>query len=514
MAGLVENFDREGRLSREQQHPQVLQCPQSNDLSRSHYGPLSGSAGFEYTNNTDLDSLTGFQTSPESVVDEDDDASFQEQQISFHRSKVADGLSHGEWDEAENHLSILLKDLNIDENPDMQILQAMTYNSKARWQEAHDLLKNFKHQSTSEPEMSARAYYAKAVALYKLRDYEASHTNSRRGLAVVEKFLTEDTQQKYKSEFGDLAARTLEDLGNTTQAAKAQYYKSLIHESHTEDPILLVTTVSQSSTPPTTEESEASKAKLIADMQKYRLSFGHDGKILVGRQKDIFYALKAALDSDNLPLMTIICTNDWCATQSLRESPIYYDLDPPMPQYAWRATTLLHVVSGSHSKYSAPMAQLLLDRGANPQTTLFEGITPLHICARQTNAEVASVLIKNGANIEARSITGKPPIHFAAWKASWNADVRILKMLISAGANINAKNSGGYTALHWCMFDGRSSAPIEVLLKRPEIDKYVRAGNHKTPWDIFWEHEEEFMEKGEEKRVQILYTLKRYGITR
>lgn len=513
MAGLVENVDREGRLSREQQHLQALQCPQSNDLSRSQYVSRAGSVDAENTSNTDP-SLRNSQTSSESVADEDDDASSQEQQISFHRSKVADGLSHGEWDKAESHLEILLKDLNIDDSPDMQILQAMTYNSKARWQEAHDLLKDFRHQSTSEPELSARAYYAKAVALYKLRDYEASHTNSRRGLAVVEKFLTGTTRQKYRSEFGDLAARTLEDLGNTSQSAKAQYYKSIIHGSHTEDPILLVTTVSQSSTPPTLEESEASEAKLIADMQKYRLSFGHDRKVLVGRQKDIFSALKAALDSDNLPLMTLICSNEWCATQCLRESPIYFDLDPPMPQYAWRATTLLHVVAGSHSKYSAPMAQLLLDKGANPQTTLFEGITPLHICARQTNAEVASVLIKNGANIEVRSITGKPPIHFAAWKASWNADVRILNMLISAGANINAKNSGGYTALHWCMFDGRSSAPIEVLLKRPEIDKYVRAGNHKTPWDIFWEHEEEFMEKGEEKRVQILYTLKRYGITR
>ncbi|KAK6519455.1 hypothetical protein TWF281_003289 [Arthrobotrys megalospora] len=513
MAGLVENVDRQEWLSREQQHLQAYQCPQSNDTPRSQYGPRSGSADVAGTNKTDS-SLTETDTGTESVADDDDDASFQEQQISFHRSKVADGLSQGEWDEAESHLSILLKDFEISDSPDMQILQAMTYNSKARWQEAFDLLKDFKHQSTSEPELSVRAYYSKAVSLYKLRDYEASHTNSRRGLVVIEKFLTGATQQKYKSEFCDLAARTLEDLGNTTQASKAQFYKSLIHDGHTEDPILLVTTVSQSAIAPTPEESEASQAKLLADMQKHRLSFGHDGKVLVGRQKDIFNALHAALGSDNLPFMTLICSNEWCATQSLRESPIYFDLDPPMPQYAWRATTLLHVVAGSHSKYSAPMAQMLLDNGANPQTTLFEGITPLHICARQTNAEVASVLIKNGANIEARSITGKPPIHFAAWKASWNADVRILKMLISAGANINAKNSGGYTALHWCMFDGRSSAPIEVLLRRPEIDKYVRAGNHKTPWDIFWEHEEEFMEKGEDKRVQILYTLRRYGITR
>ncbi|KAK6348533.1 hypothetical protein TWF718_006321 [Orbilia javanica] len=517
MAGLVENVDREGRLSREQEHLQTFQCPRSNDsdLSRSQYPLPVGSTDAEKTDTTDPSSRDS-QASPESVRDEDEDASFREQQISFRKSEVADKLSHGEWDAARFHLDILMEDLdvNIHDSPDLQILLAMTYNSKARWQEAFDLLKDFVHQSASEPELSARAFYAKAVALYKLRDYEASHMNSRRGLAVVEKLLTGATQQKYRSEFGDLAARTLEDLGNTGQADKAKYYRSLIHESHTEDPILLVTTVSQSSVPPTVEESEASKASLAADMQKYRLSFGHDGKVMVGRQKDIFYALKAALDSENLPLMTVICSNEWCATQSLRESPIYFDLDPPMPQYAWRATTLLHVVAGSRSKYSAPMAQLLLDKGANPQTTLFEGITPLHICARQTNAEVASVLIKNGANIEARSITGKPPIHFAAWKASWNADVRILKMLILAGANINAKNSGGYTALHWCMFDGRSSAPIEVLLQRPEIDKYVRAGNHKTPWDIFWEHEDEFLEKGEEKRVQILYTLKRYGITR
>ncbi|KAK6334016.1 hypothetical protein TWF696_002525 [Orbilia brochopaga] len=399
----------------------------------------------------------------------------------------------------------------------------MVHNAKARWQEALDALADFEHQSVSEPELSARAYYAKAVALYKLRDYETSHMNSRRGLNVVDRFLEGPLQLKYRYALADLAHRTLNDLGKKTDSTKAQHYKSLVPADHTADPILFVTPVPQNvpkaptsdaPTPTVEQQSEAESAELREAMQRHRLSFGHDGKILVGRHKDFFNALHDALENDNLQLMTLICSIDWCATEALRDSPISFDLEPPMPQYAWRATTMLHVVAGSRSRYSAAMAEMLLDHGADPQQTLFEGITPLHVCARQTNAEVAAVLIRRGADIEARSITGKPPIHFAAWKASWNADVRILKMLIAAGANINAKNSGGYTALHWCMFDGRSAAPIEVLLRRPEIDRFVRAANHKTPWDIFWEHEEELMRKGEEKRVQILYTLRRYGITR
>ncbi|KAK6544089.1 hypothetical protein TWF694_000800 [Orbilia ellipsospora] len=503
----VEDVDRGDWMT--YQYNQSYQCNPLSHVPRSENVEATGPQqnDDQKAHDNDSNSYEDDAHSEESV---------QEQQISFHRSKVEDGLSRGEWDEAESHLSILLQDFSIGvgDNPDMEILQAMTYNSKARWQEAYDLLKDFKHQSASEPELSARAYYAKAVALYKLKDYGTAHMNARRGLNVVDKFLEGPIQAKYKSDFGDIAFRSLEDLGNKADTAKAQHYKSLISSDYQPNPILQVTTVSQSTVEKSEEGSEAERVKLLEDMKRLRISFGCDGKLLVGRQKDFFHALHEALNTDNLPLMTLICSNEWCATQCLRESPIYFDLDPPMPQYAWRATTLLHVVAGSHSKYSAPMAQLLLDNGADPQTTLFEGITPLHICARQTNAEVASVLIKNGANIEARSITGKPPIHFAAWKASWNADVRILKMLIAAGANINAKNSGGYTALHWCMFDGRSAAPIEVLCERPEIDRFARAANHKTPWEIFWEHEGEFMERGEEKRVQILYTLRRFGITR
>ncbi|EPS44059.1 hypothetical protein H072_1913 [Dactylellina haptotyla CBS 200.50] len=551
-SGLVEIVDRGDWVTH--QHPPSYQCNQSSEsfqpshvprsenveLATPHYTEnaqkdgerdshtvsIRGASGIESSDVSNLypamllenlkERIAGLQIHDDDDDDDDDNdaASFQEQQISFHRSKVIEGLSQGEWDEAENHLSILLNDFAISDSPDMVIFKAMTYNSRAKWDEAVDLLKDFKHQSTSESELSVRAYYARGVALYKLKDYGAAHMNARRGLNVTEKYLQGEVQRTYKSKFGDLASRSLEDLGNKADSAKAEFYKSLITPEHTSDPILLVTTVSQSIIQRSNEESEAEHTKLLEDMKTYRLSFGYDGKLLVGRQRDFFTALYDALAADNLPLMTLICSNEWCATQTLRESPIYFDLDPPMPQYAWRATTLLHVVAGSHSKYSAPMAQVLLDNGADPQKTLFEGITPLHICARQTNAEVASVLIKNGANIEARSITGKPPIHFAAWKASWNADVRILKMLIAAGANINAKNSGGYTALHWCMFDGRSAAPIEVLCERPEIDKFARAGNHKTPWEIFWEHEEEMMQKGEEKRVQILYTLRRFGITR
>ncbi|KAF3924821.1 Ankyrin-2 [Orbilia brochopaga] len=455
---------------------------------------------------------------PDDVTDE---------RIPLYRSKVVDGLSRGDWSAAESSLATLTNDLDVIDSPDIRILEAMVHNSKARWREALDVLDDFEHQSVSEPELSARAYYAKAIALYKLTDFEASHMNSRRGLSVVDRFLEGPLQLKYRSAFGDLAHRTLSDLGQQADITKTELYKSLVPADHTPDPILFVTPVQQDIPHAATPDGdtfdtdidpqqlpEDERVQLCDLMQQHRLTFGHDGKILVGRHKDFFNALHDALAADCLPLMTLICSIDHFATKPLRDSPISFDLEPPMPQYAWRATTLLHVVAGSKSRYSAAMAEILLDRGADPQQTLFEGITPLHVCARQTNAEVAAVLIRRGADIEARSITGKPPIHFAAWKASWNADVRILKMLIAAGANINAKNSGGYTALHWCMFDGRSAAPIDVLLRRPEIDRFVRAVNHKTPWDIFWEHEEELMRKGEEKRVQILYTLRRYGITR
>ncbi|EWC46317.1 hypothetical protein DRE_04488 [Drechslerella stenobrocha 248] len=449
-----------------------------------------------------------------------------DEKISCRMSKLADALALGDWEAADKHWTTLVYALDILASPEVDVLEAMVQNSKADWHQAVKLLENYKHQSASEPELSARAYYARAVALYKLKDYETSHL-------IVQRYMEGPLREKYQSMFGDLASRTLEDLGdNLGDSTKTKFYKSLVPPDHVPDPILFVTSVSRDRPPELSDKSgdggksnkvtvpilselsREERAALRADMKRLCLSFGPDRKILVYEPEDLFTALHHALQTDNLPLMTLICSNQCCAEEVLGTSPILFDLDPPMPQYAWRATTLLHVVAGSQSRYSAAMAQLLLDNGASTQRTLFEGITPLHVCARQTNAEVAAVLIRGGADIEARSITGKPPIHFAAWKASWNADVRILKMLITAGANINVKNIGGYTALHWCMFDGRSAAPIEILLKRPEIDRFVRAMNNKTPWDIFWEHEDELKLRGEPKRTQILYTLRRYGITR
>jgi len=156
-----------------------------------------------------------------------------------------------------------------------------------------------------------------------------------------------------------------------------------------------------------------------------------------------------------------------------------------------------------------------------------EGLTGLHLAARQGRKDVVELLLANGANINAR-LTGWPgwmPLHEAAAAnhkevaelliakgADANADCAragggrfggtplheavfeghrdMAELLISKGADINAKQSGGLTPLDVAAFVGHKDV-VELLIARgADVNIRDRGGRTALRWAKHGRHKE------------------------
>ena len=90
------------------------------------------------------------------------------------------------------------------------------------------------------------------------------------------------------------------------------------------------------------------------------------------------------------------------------------------------------------------IAEMLLQKGADPNVYDDMGIAPIIGAARQNQSEIIEMLIKNKANVNISSKNGEETaLHYAAEYNSGDA----AKILLANGADKNAKNSSGKTPL-------------------------------------------------------------------
>jgi ankyrin repeat protein len=171
--------------------------------------------------------------------------------------------------------------------------------------------------------------------------------------------------------------------------------------------------------------------------------------------------------------------------------------------------------------------QLQISKGADVNTKDEEGLTALHLAARQGRKDVVELLLVNGANINAR-LTRWPdwmPLHEAAVAnhkevvelllakgADVNADCAragggrfggtplheavfeghrdMAELLISKGADINAKQSGGLTPLDVAAFVGHKDV-VELLITRgANVNIRDRGGRTALRWAKHGRHKE------------------------
>ncbi|KAK7177745.1 ankyrin repeat protein [Paraphaeosphaeria sporulosa] len=103
-------------------------------------------------------------------------------------------------------------------------------------------------------------------------------------------------------------------------------------------------------------------------------------------------------------------------------------------------TALSHATSEGH----VDVVRLLLDRGADVNTTDKDNLTALHRAADQGHGEVIRWLLDSGADVNAKDPDGLTALRRAASRGN----MAVMKRLLNGGADINAKDNEGQTALH------------------------------------------------------------------
>lgn len=88
----------------------------------------------------------------------------------------------------------------------------------------------------------------------------------------------------------------------------------------------------------------------------------------------------------------------------------------------------------------------LLERGVSPDSTNDDGLTALHQCCIDNNADMLALLLDYGANVNAQDSEKWSPLHAAATCGHLN----LVKFLISRGANLLAVNADGNMPYDLC----------------------------------------------------------------
>src|SRR6058998_136996 len=96
---------------------------------------------------------------------------------------------------------------------------------------------------------------------------------------------------------------------------------------------------------------------------------------------------------------------------------------------------------------------------------LYAGDTALHMAAAAFRRPVAQLLIEHGADCRAKNRRGAEPLHYAADTNHWNpiAQAETIEYLTSAGADSNAVDRDGVAPLHRAVRT-RSLAAVGALL--------------------------------------------------
>lgn len=146
---------------------------------------------------------------------------------------------------------------------------------------------------------------------------------------------------------------------------------------------------------------------------------------------------------------------------------------------AFARATLACVFASALGFAEAAAIQTLLHAGADVNAARGDGITALHLAARQGDAEAAQALLDAGAEVDAGTRIGRyTPLHLAA--RGGHGDVVVL--LLEAGADpLAATTNSGATALHLAAGAVRGHGAVAALLEHGADPNAREASAGQTP---------------------------------
>jgi serine/threonine-protein phosphatase 6 regulatory ankyrin repeat subunit B len=119
---------------------------------------------------------------------------------------------------------------------------------------------------------------------------------------------------------------------------------------------------------------------------------------------------------------------------------------------------------------SAPIATMLIERGADVNATNKLGRTALWRAALQDRADLVEALLQAGADVNKADEDGDAPLRMAA-------SAPIATILIERGADLNASNRFGETALLLAALQDRADVVVALLQAGADVKKASEVGN-------------------------------------
>lgn len=149
---------------------------------------------------------------------------------------------------------------------------------------------------------------------------------------------------------------------------------------------------------------------------------------------------------------------------------------------------------------STETIRLLLAAGARVDTRDSDGSTVLHDAARSTEPAILEMLIAEDLDVNTRDHKNSTPLHVAAYSPDffsrfyfqydWEAEPQLekIRLLLNAGADPNARDSTGNTPLHNAADDRvrlqKSTPAVVFALIKAGADPNIRNEAGETPLDL------------------------------
>ncbi|MBW3596897.1 MAG: ankyrin repeat domain-containing protein [Planctomycetes bacterium] len=123
------------------------------------------------------------------------------------------------------------------------------------------------------------------------------------------------------------------------------------------------------------------------------------------------------------------------------------------------------------------LVELLLDAGADPNTTLAGGETALMTASRTGRLGPVQALLERGADVDAKERKGQTALMWAAAEGH----EEVVDALLDAGADFRKPLSSGFTPLFFAVREGRTAVVLRLLAAGADVNEVMQSQGGVTP---------------------------------